>query len=129
MPSPAEHLTTAEELARKALRHAEAESWREAVIYTKMSSLFLKISATRQQVIADNIDPPLKSAIELPEWCGNCDGPELGMRFITVERADSRDGTAIARCPTCHPSGHRTTTEPAGVDHSVSHQESVVTSA
>ncbi|TWE17109.1 hypothetical protein FB465_2114 [Kitasatospora atroaurantiaca] len=48
---------------------------------------------------ADHRQPPVpaRPVVVLPEWCGECDGPEPARRWTT--RADGR----VGRCPRCHP--------------------------
>lgn len=39
--------------------------------------------------------------VELPAWCGQCDGPELEKRWIAVPNGTVNGATA--RCPRCNP--------------------------
>jgi hypothetical protein len=46
-------------------------------------------------------EKPAKVSLQptvLPDWCGECDGPELEKRWIFVD-----DGKASKRCPRCNP--------------------------
>jgi hypothetical protein len=40
--------------------------------------------------------PPVRAALVLPEWCGECEGPALEQRWVT--RPDG-----VGRCGRCHP--------------------------
>lgn len=51
---------------------------------------------------ADHWQPPRpgRPEVVLPDWCGQCDGPELARRWVTRD-----DG--IGRCSRCHPHGRQ----------------------
>lgn len=102
MPSPYEHLTSAEELlyqARQLLREGRTST---AADHARVASAFLEAAGARERIIPE--PPPVTAArpLPLPEWCGNCDGPEIGLRWVQVTAPDEAH-VRMAKCPDCHP--------------------------
>lgn len=97
MPLPSEHLAVAEDTAATAHRWLTEGQLELARAYADMASLHLNLAHARYTIIGST-PPPAHAAEDLPPWCGKCDGPSIGLRWITVG-----DNEALARCPQCHP--------------------------
>lgn len=102
MPMPSEHLAAAEELAAAARALLAQGELEQASHHGDLAALYLQLAHTRMEIIGNSV-PAATPAPRLPEWCGVCDGPDLNMRWISVNGADGRQ--AMKRCPTCNPYG------------------------
>ena len=54
--------------------------------------------------------PPVPTETEtLPEWCGECDGPEQGRRWVPapVRPGEEKHEPRLMRCPKCDPLSHQ----------------------
>ncbi|MER6499228.1 hypothetical protein ABT218_07500 [Streptomyces sp. NPDC001455] len=102
MPSPYDHLTTAEELLHKARRLLEEGRTRTATGHAQLASAFLEAASARERIIPEPAPVPTARLGPLPEWCGNCDGPDLSLRWIQVTLPDE-EPVRMAKCPACNP--------------------------
>ncbi|MCM2386717.1 hypothetical protein [Streptomyces albipurpureus] len=121
LPSTYEHLTTAEELLHQARQLLNEGRNHAAAGHTQLASAYLGAAAARGRIIPE--PPPLPAARlgPLPEWCGTCDGPDLGLRWIQVTLPG--DEVRMAKCPNCHPAAPHytpatTNEEPLTTSHS-----------
>ncbi|WP_146074936.1 hypothetical protein [Streptomyces sp. Ru73] len=118
MPSFYDHLLRAEELLAQASEEILHGSYRAANTLTSLSVAYLEAAHARREVIDE---PPSFNEQnirrQLPDWCGECDGPDLALRWISVERPNG-SGMSLARCPDCNPHSDRyqaTTSQPQQV--------------
>ncbi|WP_394427245.1 hypothetical protein [Streptomyces sp. SGAir0957] len=100
MPMANEHLATAEQLAAEALTWLRDGQLELARDYRGIAELYLRLADTRYTVIGST-PPPAEPPVELPQWCGNCDGPDLHTRWVLNTGADGRE--RMHRCPDCNP--------------------------
>ncbi|MFI1839771.1 hypothetical protein [Streptomyces olivaceoviridis] len=98
MPLSSEHLAVAEETAAVAHRWLTDGQLELARAYADMASLHVNLALARHTIIGNTPPPAPPPANDLPPWCGKCDGPAIGLRWITVGESE-----ALARCPDCHP--------------------------
>lgn len=103
LPTPSERLRLAERAAEalsKGARRADVVHALSRDLSGARSAVAVVMART---AAADwwrvEIAPATATApkVPLPEWCGQCDGPEANQRFIVLD-----DGR-VARCPRCHP--------------------------
>ncbi|MER6047237.1 hypothetical protein ACFC0M_20215 [Streptomyces sp. NPDC056149] len=106
MPSPYEHLTAAEELLQEARILLTDGLYRAADSHAQLAASFIEAAHAREKILPGTIEPQQPKP-PLPEWCGSCDGPDLGLRFVTVT-LPGEDFSRMARCPKCHPNAVRT---------------------
>ncbi|MFF7191412.1 hypothetical protein ACFZAR_40910 [Streptomyces sp. NPDC008222] len=99
-----EHLAAAEEIAAAAHQRLINGELDLARAYSDMATLHLRLAHARHTIIGNN-PPPTAPAVDLPDWCGNCDGPDLGLRWVTVAGPDGTE--AMRRCSTCNPYAHK----------------------
>ncbi len=105
MPMPSEHLATAESLGARAVEWLTDGQLELAGAYRDMAALHLNLAQVRHAIIGDT--PPFsRPAPPLPDWCGACEGPDLNMRWISVDGPDG--GESMRRCPDCNPYPHGT---------------------
>lgn len=117
MPSPYEHLTAAEELHHKARQLLEEGRHRAAAGHTQLASAYMEAAEARERIIPDSPLLPTARLGPLPEWCGQCDGPDLALRWVQVTLPGEK--IRMAKCPTCHPAAPRylaPAAEPASTD-------------
>ncbi|MGW8881703.1 hypothetical protein ACWGRV_27095 [Streptomyces sp. NPDC055663] len=112
MPSPYEHLTTAEQLLSEARHLLKEERPRTATAYTRLASAFLEAASARERIIPEPPTVPTARLGPLPEWCGNCDGPDIALRWIEFT-PPGKEHSLLAKCPACHPAAHQRTTPAA----------------
>jgi hypothetical protein len=53
--------------------------------------------------------PKAADGTVIPEWCGECDGPELEKRWVDVPTGTTR--RAAKRCPRCNPHAAKDATQ------------------
>ncbi|MFI2214935.1 hypothetical protein [Streptomyces sp. NPDC020141] len=116
MPSPYEHLTAAEELLHQARRLLGEGRHRAAAGHAQLASAYLKAADARERIIPDPSPVPAARLAPLPQWCGNCDGPDLALRWVQVTLA-GEERTRMAKCPDCHPAVLQTATGEPLTDH------------
>lgn len=102
MPSPYEHLTTAESLLQEARTLLEEGRYRAADSHACLASRLIEAAHAREKILPDPPSIPETRREPLPEWCGLCDGPDIGLRWMPVT-LPGEDITRMARCPNCHP--------------------------
>ncbi|MFJ2900244.1 hypothetical protein ACIO87_35890 [Streptomyces sp. NPDC087218] len=102
MPSPYDHLTSAEELLNDARQLLKEGRLRAAGIHSQIALAFLEAAGARERIIPDPLSVPTARAEPLPEWCGQCDGPDLSLRWVQVTQPGEKC-IRMAKCPTCHP--------------------------
>ncbi|MER5747123.1 hypothetical protein ABT097_28125 [Streptomyces sp. NPDC002225] len=115
MPSPYEHLLTAEELLGHARRLLDEERPRTAAAYARIATAFLEAASARDRIIPELVDVPSARLGPLPEWCGNCDGPDASLRWIEVAHP-GEERPRLAKCPDCHPAAARRAAPPEDDD-------------
>ncbi|GHG19892.1 hypothetical protein Shyd_93900 [Streptomyces hydrogenans] len=117
MASSYEHLVAAEELLQTAHGLLQSGKRRRAAPLIRLASGFLEAATIRDRITAE---PPLLSRTpepvlepvpgsvpapsarpSLPPWCGQCDGPEVSLRWISEEDTEGR--CRATKCPRCHP--------------------------
>lgn len=101
MPSPYQHLLAAEALMAQAQKLLAKGRYRAADSHAGAASVLLEAASARERIIGEP-EMPIQTRAQPPEWCGQCDGPDLGMRFVTVAATDG-GGLKASRCPRCHP--------------------------
>lgn len=124
MPSPYEHLITAEELLSRAQDLLAGDRPYAAVAHARVAAAFLEAADARQQLIPDLGGVPAARSEPWPEWCGTCGGPAPALRMVDVTMPG--EGTRMAKCPKCHPGSPQYSADPGPDDHSqTSHERSV----
>lgn len=113
MPSPYEHLITAEDLLSRARELLDCDRPHSAAAHARVAAAFLQAADARQLLIPDLGDVPAARSEPWPEWCGTCEGPAPALRMVDVSTPGQ--GTRIAKCPNCHP-GSPQYTPPSGSD-------------
>ncbi|NML53675.1 hypothetical protein HHL19_26115 [Streptomyces sp. R302] len=117
MASSYDHLLAAEELLQTARKLLESRKHRRAEPLIRLASGFLEAAAARDRMtaapvpeaetgtVADPVADPVavpSARPSLPPWCGQCDGPEVSLRWICLSEDDEGRSRA-AKCPRCHP--------------------------
>ncbi|MFI8326364.1 hypothetical protein [Streptomyces sp. NPDC085529] len=113
MTSSYDHLLAAEELLQKAHGLLRSGKRRRAEPLIRLASGFLEAAAVRDRLTADPLpypmsEPPVEAVVvptarpPAPPWCGQCDGPEISLRWISMPR-DDQGRSRAAKCPRCHP--------------------------
>lgn len=102
MPSPYEHLTTAESLLQEARTLLEEGRYRAADSHTRLASRLIEAAHAREKILPAPPSIPETRREPLLDWCGLCDGPDLALRWMPVT-LPGEDTTRMARCPNCHP--------------------------
>ncbi|MDO0911152.1 hypothetical protein QQM39_09885 [Streptomyces sp. DT2A-34] len=97
---PSEHLATAENLGSQARSWLADGQLELARAYRDMAAFHLDLARSRHAIIGD-VPPPPRPAQELPVWCGQCEGPDLGTRWVVVTGPDGSD--TMRRCVDCNP--------------------------
>lgn len=88
-------------LAMEAERLADAGEYEGAQAYAAVAHAYATISASW-------IDGPMEvpeqqePAPSLPEWCGECDGPQPGRRTVDVQ-VPPGEPRKVKWCPQCEP--------------------------
>lgn len=125
MPSPYDHLTTAEELLDRARDLLASDRPSSAVAHARVAAAFLQAANARQLLIPDPGEVPAARSEPWPEWCGTCEGPAPGLRMvdITVPGEHPR----MAKCPKCHPGSPQYSREAGAAGHSQPPPEQLAT--
>lgn len=102
MTSLRHRLEEASTLAYRAREYAEQGHYAASAAFAQSAAAFAHIAGVQValgQVLLDEFpEPPPPMPLEVPEWCGKCDGPELGMRWVQVDGTNS-----VVHCPRCTP--------------------------
>lgn len=100
MSTRAEHLAAALTAADIAQDLAQAGEYEGAAAYAAVAQAYAAVADAWIDSEPVTVTKPREP---LPEWCGECDGPDLARRWVEAPGQSNEDKPSMVRCPRCNP--------------------------